>query len=225
MKKISTAAVAALMAGASLTTPMTALAADNPTITYGSAVSDDKGVATADTEVVYSTLAGPWKDGPEADVPKEDTPDTSEHAYDTFKIVVPSHIVYSGVGMGKVDIKDNFKIRVVGNIVPSKYIKVGHSEDTGATFNLTPLQTIQNNSSLRCTFYQNKDQATPYEEVDSNKAVRITSEEAGFDPSNDNTPSGAVVDNSFRIQGNMWDRATFSGHFTYSAKLGENFMN
>lgn len=220
MKKISTAAAAALMAGTALAAPMTALAADNPTITYGSAVSDDNGVATADTEVVYSTLAGPWKDGPEADDPKEDTPDTSEHAYDTFKIVVPSRIVYTGVGMGKVNIKDNFKIRVVGNISSDEEIRVGHPEDTGSTFILKPLQTIKNNSDLRCTFYQDKDQATPYEGVDSENATVVTSDEAGFDPSNDNTPSGKVVDNSFRIQGNMWDRATFVGHFTYSAKLG-----
>lgn len=220
MKKFSTAAAAALMAGTALAAPMTALAADNPTITYGSAVSDDNGEATADTEVVYSTLAGPWKDGPEADVPTEDTPDTTEHAYDTFKIVVPSCIAYTGVGMGKVDIKDNFKIRVVGNISADEEIRVGHSESTGATFTLAPLQTTKNNSSLRCTFYQDKDQGTLYEGVDSQNATVVTSDEAGFDPSNDNTPSGKVVDNSFRIQGNMWDRATFIGHFTYSAKLG-----
>ena len=221
MKKISTAAAAALMAGTALAAPMTALAADNPTIRYGSAVSDDNGEATADTEVVYSTLAGPWKDDPEADVPKEDTPDTSEHAYDTFKIIVPSRIAYTGLNMGSVDLKDNFKIRVVGNISSDEEIRVGHPETSGSNFQLVPTfsTTPKNGTQLFCTFYQDENQGAPYEHVDSQNATVVSAEEAGFDPSNDNTPSGKVIGNSYRIQGAMLDRGTFIGHFTYSAKL------
>lgn len=228
MKKILSAATAATMAGLTLATPMTALAilpakageapfvkydpAPDGVADYTSANSDDKGEATAQTQVIVDSFHNAWKDDPKPDDPvsPRDNPD-DVYPFNSYKIIVPARIAYEGMSMGDVDLVKNYNIRVVGNVELENVLKLNAPE---YTVNLDGGTSVKNGSELAAKFFWDEGAETPL----SNDKT-FTADQLGADDSNDNTPQGTTVLNHMHLTGSVKDRAKFTGHLTYKARL------
>lgn len=227
MKKILSAAAAATMAGLTLATPMTALAilpgkAGDVPVEYNApadgvngytaANSDDKGEATAQTEVVVDSFHNAWKDDPKPDDPVEPNHDPDEtHEFNTYKIIVPARIAYEGMNMGDVDLVENYDIRVVGNVHEYNALELAAPD---YTVSLDGGASVKNGSELTAKFFWDEGAETPLSNV-----KKFTAGQLGADDSNDNTPQGIAALNHMHLTGSVKDRAKFTGHLTYKARL------